>query len=675
MLKKSLIFGSVVLFVAALITLTGCPTSVDDDSSSGTQYAHRIYGFQVDPYQAQEAIDNAVAAGQYVVLEDGLDIRAGELNFKGAEVRINGRVTFNGGVMNMTDATVSWAEGAGITMTGGFYICREGTDFGGAEFRDRVDGYEAWFAESLERIRPSSRRAAVREFTLGTRQNYDYSRDSSGVDAKVSAPNLERLFVLDKLTIPTIAASPDVLTLVALGEVDVTGTIINPDVIIGDNDALALGSCSTLTSSRGATIAVPRNHPDPFFDKTLIPNIRVGEGGITLSQVGGSAPLIIRGKLTGPGTLEVTPTNITVYGGDGNLLVIGNGSRQLDILSTGRVTFTGDLTIPPNNNIASVIYSDVVFGGDVVINSPLGLYGNVTLPNHGQTIDFTQPVTLGAGKTITLQVTPQKTTQSIPAPLLTAAGGPVVLTPGGTSTFTTAGAPTTDAAKIAAAKRINLSGGPLEITDGTLQVVPEAIFGNEAALRTKTGDPNEVGYLAVADGGALALTSASVAIGNPVLGGGTSFSFTASGGTITLGNHQITGSAPGTKLTLPRGTNGTINVAGAGALILNKVELDLATAGTITLAGGSTVELDDGAKITLTAGENGQPTTWGYITTTGGGYARLTGAFTGLTPDPTDDDQPAWSVAHRGGALPAVDIIALSPIILGRTPKAEFSAR
>jgi hypothetical protein len=128
MLKKSLIFVSVALFLAALITLTGCPTSADDDSSS-IVYAHRIYGTNVNPYQAQETIDRAVAAGEPIVLEDGLIIGVpGHLNFKNARVRINGIVTFTvGNAMSVVDASVEWAPGAelvGLTA----YIHRRGAD-------------------------------------------------------------------------------------------------------------------------------------------------------------------------------------------------------------------------------------------------------------------------------------------------------------------------------------------------------------------------------------------------------------------------------------------------------------------------------------------------------------------------------------------------------------------
>jgi hypothetical protein len=93
---------------------------------------------------------------------------------------------------------------------------------------------------------------------------------------------------------------------------------------------------------------------------------------------------------------------------------------------------------------------------------------------------------------------------------------------------------------------------------------------------------------------------------------------------------------------------------------------------TLTDAGGRVV-LDRGAKLTLTAGEGGQATPLSTITA-GAVSARLTGAFTGLTPDAAIPKQPVLSVAHRGGDLAEVNIIANNAdVILGKSPKAVFT--
>jgi hypothetical protein len=220
MLKKSLIFGSAALFLAALITLTGCPTSADDDGSSGLVYAHRIYGDEVNPYQAQEAIDRAVAAGEPIVLENNLTIvPSGALNFKDARVVINGTVTFTNGVISVVDAAVSWADGAWLDLGTGAYIHRQGSDISHVNEDNLVE-----YAETLDAIMPTAFAAAVRRFQLGELQNYDYSTGTP-VDARVSDPYLRVLYVLDELTINRDAVNPDTnLSIAALGTVDVIGT-------------------------------------------------------------------------------------------------------------------------------------------------------------------------------------------------------------------------------------------------------------------------------------------------------------------------------------------------------------------------------------------------------------------------------------------------------------------
>jgi hypothetical protein len=111
-------------------------------------------------------------------------------------------------------------------------------------------------------------------------------------------------------------------------------------------------------------------------------------------------------------------------------------------------------------------------------------------------------------------------------------------------------------------------------------------------------------------------------------------------------------------------------------LILESIEFNVASYGGVEISDvGGKVALDKGAKIILVDGENGQPTEWTNITAGTGNVVRLTGAgLVGLTLDPTSTKQPAWSVAHKGGEAGEVNIIAASgTVILGKTPKAEFT--
>jgi hypothetical protein len=661
MLKKSLIFGSVALFLAALITLTGCPTSADDDGSSGVVYAHRIYGVNVNPYQAQEAIDRAVAAGEPIVLEDRLRIERGELNFKTAQVVINGNVEFDGGVMSVADATVTWREGSSLELgAAGRYIHRRYDDTTKVTPSALVE-----FANSLDEIMPTATHAAVRRFQLGPKQDFDYSTSSDGIDARINDPLLTNLYVLEDLVIPTDGRLPN-LVITAMGKADVTGA--PPSSVIIGSGTLPLGTCSTLTSSKGGIVILVA--PEP----TTIPNIEVQAGkefSITQGNFPGS--LTIEGKLTGSSTLEVLGAvgDISINGGDGNIRFSGLANPgEIKIYSTGKVTFNNSV----NNLIAaSEIYSDVVFRGDVATSAPLDLLGNVTLvsapataagaPNT-VTLSTSSKLVLGGNKTISLEITPTAagSTTTI-APILAAGPEDVVITPTAGAVLTASAAPTkNDAAAITAAKRISLGTAGIDITDGTVQVAPGAIFDiNVVALTTNPG-VTEIGYLAVADGGTLTLSGSPQAgtlnIGDTVISQISTLK--ASGGTVTLGNNVIAGSAPGAKLAPEKGSAGTLITVNNtdDRLTLEQVELNLAAYGTLRITDvGGRVILTDGAKITLNSGENGIPTELSTITTSGG-TARLAGDFNGLTAPGSTTKQAVWSVAHKGGAAADASIIA-----------------
>jgi hypothetical protein len=669
MLKKSLIFGSVALFLMALITLTGCPTSVDD-SSSGIVYAHRIYGAAVTAYQAQEAIDRAVAAGEAVVLEDGLTIvDGGQLNFKNAQVRIDGEVSFDGGVMNVVDAAVTWSQGAELYLgtplnLGGTsaYIHRKGLNAAG--FVDPANLVE--YAESLDQIMATAQYAAVRRYTLGPKADHDYSTDSSGIPAQIVAQSLEGLFILEDLTLPIDGTAPSLVDLMALGTLDVTGT--RPGVEIGVTpgiDDLLLGTCSTLTSSQGGVIVYTPGTAE-------LPNVEVQEGkNFFLQQMTPIGDLSIPGKLKGKGTLEVSSAaiDIEIAGGDGNIRFTGSAvPTEILIGSTGTVTFDNDLTGLSVLTDPSKIAGDVVFKGDVTAQDTLALLGNVTLIN-GKEIGFGGALTLGADKTISVRITPTAA-GSVPvlAPVLTAPSGNVVLTPVGSgAALAAAPAPSRNTEEaVNGAKKITLGDDSLTINNGTLQVVPGAIFEIEDAksLSTKlptTSPSYEIGYLAVADTAALnfSATGGTVNIGATTVAGSAASSLKASGGTVILGNNKIAGGAAGAKLTAAAGgTNLAFSLTGSGSvLILQQVDLNLAGHGSLGIAGAGTanqVTLADQAKITLNNGEGGKATSRSKIGQSATLFATLTGDYEAVTAPTATTSQAAWSVAHKGEAYVSI---------------------
>jgi hypothetical protein len=630
MLKKSLIFVSVALFLAALITLTGCPTTTDDDGGAGITSTRHIYGGNVSPYAAQAIIDDAIAAGAAVILEHGLTLNAaGHLNFKTAQVRVEGVVTFvANSAVSMADAAVTWADGAFLTLPApSAYIHRRGDDISKV-----TAGAPVEFVNSLNEIMPRAGAAAVRRFKLGPKPNYDYSVDPNGIDAKVKAAGLTDLYVLDELVIDNTATLPVGLKLTAMGTVDITGTP-PATVIVGTLASLPLGTCSTLTTSKGG-VTVP-----VVATTTIIPNIKVDAGKNFSIQQATAGTLEIRGKLTGAGTLAVlgAATDITINGGNGNIRFPDAAApAALNIASTGTVIFDDDVTTL--TGAKSTIRGDVVFRGDVTTAHELDLFGNVTLVSGKVLTLSANPVTLGAGKSVSVEYTLSNAAAAT-APVLTAGPGPVVLTPAGASKLTAAGSPKTESD----AKKLTLTVAGLTITDGTLRVAPGASLALDGfALTTGPVATTAVGYLAVADGGSVILVGAgSVVIGDTAVT--VASTLRAAGGTVTLGNNKITGDVAGAALTVPTGSP-VFTLTGIKLLTLERAELILEKGSVILAAVGGRLILDKQAKITLTTTEGGIPTDRTRI----GSAATLSGDLVGLTAPGSTTNQTVWSVAQGG---------------------------
>jgi hypothetical protein len=315
----------------------------------------------------------------------------------------------------------------------------------------------------------------------------------------------------------------------------------------------------------------------------------------------------------------------------------------VQILSTGKTTFVGELANIDATSDFSYIAGDVEFQGSVGIIGTKGLtlLGNVTLKNtefgtaalaapgtpKSITLKPSTPLTLAAGKTISVGggkysgkgvVVPY-------APVLTAGPEGVIITAGtGTNAVFTIPEPTTtanstseDAAKRNLGKSLTLGTGGIEITSGTLQVAPEATFIiSGVTVTTKRGKPNDVkiGFLSVADGGKITLANGTttgntsqINIGDTAIKWGTlagNASLAAAGGTISLGNNTIEGV---NGATLAVATNSAVIAVtrDTASLTLKGATLDLAGKGSLTIGGSSIPSgvskliLTGGAKINL----------------------------------------------------------------------------
>jgi hypothetical protein len=303
----------------------------------------------------------------------------------------------------------------------------------------------------------------------------------------------------------------------------------------------------------------------------------------------------------------------------------------------------------------------VEFNGNVTTGA-IDLHGNVTLnvtttTQKTVTLNANNTLTLGADKTISVRIRPTAAgSTTTTAKVLSAGPGRTFLKAGGGNVvLATTAAPRNDDA-VNGAKKLTVQGQALTIFDGTLQVVSGAVFDvNNVSLVTHLATTTEptIGYLAVADGGTLSLTGAGagVNIGATTITG-TASAITAAGGTVSLGNDKITGAVAGSKLTVTKLANFTVNggVATGGRLTLEQVDLNLIAAGTIRT--GNTidqVELTKRAKITLKDDTGGAATERTKIGATNN-WAQVDGDFVGLYPPTSSNTQAVLSVAHNGGS-------------------------
>jgi hypothetical protein len=727
MLKKSLIFGSVALFLAAL-TLTGCPTDAENDSSAGA-YRHSVYGSNVDPYQVQDVIDKAIAAGEAVYFQNGLTINdqnGAHINFKTAKVIFAGTVYGSSSrvgsyppklVINAVDAEVDFSNGSLAYVK--HYIFK---DKAPSETQVPVDSLVE-FKNNLSDMQPTATVAAVQKFKLGALVNHDYSTSTGGINTRITAKGLESLYVIEELTIPTDGAVPGVgiegnpLTITALGTIDLLDTPTQPvfeNRGVGVGPGILLGTSSNLISSKGnVTVTLPPTSP--------IPNITV-ESGKTI-KIRGVTAFNIKGRLKGAGTLEVesVPTgdiiigSLLLGGGDGNVHFTGtvSGVTSVNIQSTGKTTFDNPLS---GINKDSLIAGDVEFlGGLTVTTKDITLAGNVTLKNSAfdGSADYAISLTntelsLGPNKTISIGGGRYSGTgATVPlTPVLSAGPLGVVIKAGSNEAVLTAAPPLStsastneDAAKRNANNKLTLTDGDITINVGVLEVVKDATFEiKDAAVITKleTNDA-KIGFLAVADGGKISLTGAGnigtspeIKIGDTVIsyaGADTIAVLAGSGGSITLGSNTIEG-VEGATLAL-KGNGADIELkdnvgappVGAKSLTLKGINLDLTDKGSLTITGQTSVNkliLTNKAKLTLYTGEGAAPAPEAELSQIGTSSNERYGAISGdavlIIPATNTSKTPrVISLAHGGG--PSVDITGLTGPDIFLSKSTQFSKK
>jgi hypothetical protein len=653
MLKKSLIFGSVALFLTALIALTGC--SQGTDSETVYRADNYIYG-KADAAIVQTAVDFALANGRDVVLTDQLQISQWEngiIDFKNATVRVEGVIVLKGEgtahlVVNASRATLDYDKAGKILLNDRAIFIYQGDGEYIEQTSDSADKVK--FTTAPKGDFSNITAIAMNEWTLST----------AVADPNDIADQIKRVYILDTLTIPAGSKTYNRQFRV-VGKADFTGNYS----ISGPSSLDFMPKAVLGAGTSGITVSIPTPYPLPTVnaDNNFTISAKVtgaNEYGINIKEVVGAGTLTLE---FAPGTYTTTSikigendfTDLTkpVIDGNSAKIVLANVQNATDVNITnnenGEVIFAsallptkiksesnkgtirfadtvafngtsvGDIAFDGSGKVifesdttfttATTINNNVEFKGPVTCTLGVVLGGNVWLAG-GKTITFTSgvPFTLKAGKTFTLGK--QGSFEDVD---VWKAGTDVVITPGGTTTLGGTSIATLDEEVAAAVARTLTLGGASAAWTGNLTLVGGifALDGN-FTYTISDGTAPALGALTLA-GGVLQFDDN---ISN-MLQVGTTAQYTVSGVAAGVSNLNATASV---KLALD-GISGSgilylgdagedegggiaplIDVPSAKALAIKGVDVNLEKAdGTLS---GLRLTYSSVSTVTLSAGDN-----------------------------------------------------------------------
>jgi hypothetical protein len=679
MLKKGLIFGSIALFLTALIILTGCPTSADDDTggqsgdvSSGGGNTYYLIG-SVTTDQVQTAVDEAVLAKGSITFRGNVVItNSGGINFKNVPVTIENKVRASGVSVNVSIGETTVSGGGTFDFDADDLFVSKEADFNkvtglGSERKIRYLGPDAGSLPPVVEDDTSAwlevpERVAIGTYTVGESTESD-------------VPTGYTVYVVEKISVPEDLTVPTGGVILAFGAVEFSG------------DSVSLKSFEHFDFLHSATIINANPDPETVFTLNLpdtsnsslrIKAIQLGAGGVRLpaDRLPGGLTAAIIGKdkalnLPIPAAFG-TYKSLNITGGDGNIEftpatgVTGLALKTAKLNTSGKITFN-------NVDIERKAVGDWSFGGDVYFRKTYTAGGGgggagdnhtavtITLTAAGETTggDFT----LAAGKSIYFS---SSRTQNAPKLVLQAGeDAPLVMTPAATAVLT---------GDYDLAPNLTLSDEDLTIERGSLVVPPNASFSVDGAIAIT-----------------LKNDAAKIVIGDTVISGRPNFSGKmagAAGGGFTLSQNRLSGGKiEGSGYLLI-----TLDPSHAGAktLTLSALELDLGTADdsgdvqalVIGHAGGNTIankvvlkgEVDGGdpGKITidssLSAVNDFETIRTAIVGTTTVVKATISGiGISKLSSTAGYEDEPVGSIAG-GAAAPANDAT-----ITGYTNNTDFT--
>jgi hypothetical protein len=416
MLKKYIIFGSVVLLVAALFTLTGCSQATDSDGGTLSYSENHLFG-EANADDVALAVASAKQTGRSVVLTDGVRLVGSPglpsvADFEDLPVRVEGNALVTDGIIvNAAFANLTFMDDSSITVRNNGAFIYQGND--NFIITDNANpGFKVrYVANPLTGTQGTDLHVAVSEYTIGA--NYGDI-----------AQHITDFYVLKKLTIdggstaaPGTGARPVANPrVIALGEVDLAA---NNSLVFGDLANFRFTTSAVLTSKvQGVTLTLP---------STAAVQLPTIEAAVPMTiTAGGALPGLRIEEIRGPETLAISNaagiTNLALN----KVTATGRVTVSTDVLPTtgitenaGSITFAvsnstgtdgaitvGDPATPGSGNSGTITIGDAtldsgltvrtVNSGTINIGSTSVTTAPISIARNTGAVNFTQAVSFGA---------------------------------------------------------------------------------------------------------------------------------------------------------------------------------------------------------------------------------------------------------------------------------------
>jgi hypothetical protein len=433
MLKKKIIFGSVVLLLAALFALTGCSQATDSDGGTTVYSENHLFG-TATPDDVARAVASAKASGRSVVLTDqttivGVAGLSAVADFGDRPVRVEGQVyvdgTTNPVIVNAARANLTFEPNARIDLDDGsaFIYSGDGEHIytGGTGTAYKVK----FVSNALEGAQGTDARIAVAEFSI-------VGSTFSNVANHVTA-----LYVLDKVTVdaqsgaPGDGATPGEPAIIALGNVDLTESNSASFDDVNVNFVFTRDSVLTTSAPGSVTIGVPDGAALPTIKaaKPITVAGPVAISGLTIGKIEGPETVTVSGatsiaglniaNVSESGTVAIGTTTLTaatIANNDGTVSIAAPTTVAVTVnknngeVNVNTTTFTGPLTVAPvvgvpgtgtNAGTITITSSATIVGNTAVtnnaadgvinLNAPTSITGTVTVATNSGKINYATP--------------------------------------------------------------------------------------------------------------------------------------------------------------------------------------------------------------------------------------------------------------------------------------------